>query len=376
MNDGGYYAIKGFAYQFDSTLLGVLDSKQEVAIENTQDWSINTTYVQVKYKEKQNFAKSKIKDAVLSIFADYKNNVFQTSPNFILTAYFKDRKDGEDYSIGADAEYFFGDESTSKLVQDFISCFKVVFCTDYLAQNNNLLGKIESEFKVSKHEAYFYYSLFQSEIIRIIIHEEKDNRKITFDDLKRIQNESSTAIFYSNYQSYLTEQDFSQLIHDKYFSSSQDGTRKVFVIPFSKLPLTNSIKLLKAIEKKYVKAGFTRSPILYFPKADQDDLNKLKNKLIEDDHRYFSDGTFFAGGKVHQKYLVGDDNTKNNTINPKFRFVSDKDLCDWIMKNESGYEIFDFYTEFPAISVEDDDCIRQIPVNDIDMIINMLQKQK
>lgn len=37
-NDGGYYAIKGFLYQFDNAILEIMDNPdKEVGIEHIQD---------------------------------------------------------------------------------------------------------------------------------------------------------------------------------------------------------------------------------------------------------------------------------------------------------------------------------------------------
>ena len=54
MKDGGYYAIKGFDYQIDKTILEVLkqpNGDEEVAIEQIQDINTNSYVIQDKYKE-------------------------------------------------------------------------------------------------------------------------------------------------------------------------------------------------------------------------------------------------------------------------------------------------------------------------------------
>jgi len=54
--NGGYYAIKGFTYQFDKSLLEVLaNQSKQIEIEQIQDIGIEGFYIQVKYKETQYF---------------------------------------------------------------------------------------------------------------------------------------------------------------------------------------------------------------------------------------------------------------------------------------------------------------------------------
>ena len=67
--DGGYYAIKGFAFQIDKAILEILDADDstQVKIEEIQDINSENFVIQVKYKEKARFTPSKIKEPVLQL---------------------------------------------------------------------------------------------------------------------------------------------------------------------------------------------------------------------------------------------------------------------------------------------------------------------
>lgn len=71
MEDGGYYAIKGFDFQVDKTIKEIFDSKraddEKIWIEHIQDLNTDDIVVQVKYKETQDFANSKIRDPLLQL---------------------------------------------------------------------------------------------------------------------------------------------------------------------------------------------------------------------------------------------------------------------------------------------------------------------
>ena len=75
MTDGGYYAIKGFEFQIDKTILEIFNAKDAVPIclEQIQDINSNNFVIQVKYKETQSYTPAKIKEELLSIVVDEKN---------------------------------------------------------------------------------------------------------------------------------------------------------------------------------------------------------------------------------------------------------------------------------------------------------------
>jgi len=75
--DGDYYAIKGFEYQIDKTLLKILNTKEDdrkINIENIQDIDSNDFVMQIKYKETQSYPSNKIKEPVLQLIEEFKNN--------------------------------------------------------------------------------------------------------------------------------------------------------------------------------------------------------------------------------------------------------------------------------------------------------------
>ncbi|MFC1451081.1 hypothetical protein ABXK36_35330, partial [Bacillus cereus] len=64
--DGGYYAIKGFIYQFDITMIEILKNKDmDIFVEFQQDLNYEDYVIQVKHKETQNFSIGKLKNAIL-----------------------------------------------------------------------------------------------------------------------------------------------------------------------------------------------------------------------------------------------------------------------------------------------------------------------
>ena len=55
--DGGYYAIKGFLYQFDVTIQEILvNAEKDVQFEQIQDINYDDYVIQIKHKETQEYS--------------------------------------------------------------------------------------------------------------------------------------------------------------------------------------------------------------------------------------------------------------------------------------------------------------------------------
>jgi hypothetical protein len=86
IEDGGYYALKGFAFQFNKSLLEVLENQEsDVEIEQIQDIGVDNYYIQVKYHETQTYANWKIKKPMVQLLEYSKSD---KSRNFCLYCYF------------------------------------------------------------------------------------------------------------------------------------------------------------------------------------------------------------------------------------------------------------------------------------------------
>ena len=90
--EGGYYAIKGFSYQYIVSLIEMLNCKDEnkvFSFEQFQDFNDNELIYQMKYKETQHFTNSKIKEPTIKLFSEY----LETKKDYVLYVHFPDRTD-------------------------------------------------------------------------------------------------------------------------------------------------------------------------------------------------------------------------------------------------------------------------------------------
>ena len=77
-DDGGYYAIRGFLYQYDKYIWELLNSSSDTSIniENIQDIDSDNYVMQVKYRESINYSPSVIKEPIkklIEVFTKNKN---------------------------------------------------------------------------------------------------------------------------------------------------------------------------------------------------------------------------------------------------------------------------------------------------------------
>jgi len=125
IDEGGYYAIKGFLYQFDKTLIEVITNPQtRGAFENRQYIDYEDNVLQVKHKETQDYTPSKIRKPVEKLLDSFSRD---STKKFCLYRYFRDRKPqnwhltlSELYSIiSANAKKLYSDSIRKQFIAGF-----------------------------------------------------------------------------------------------------------------------------------------------------------------------------------------------------------------------------------------------------------------
>ncbi|MGS0749011.1 hypothetical protein [Halpernia sp. GG3] len=128
--DGGYYAIKGFEYQIDKSILEVLSCSnvdEEIFIEQIQDINTNSFVIQVKYKEASKLVPSRIREPIIQLINEF---IKDSNKYYILYCYFYDLNG---YSDNVDLNFLntiLGIERekyTPKSKNEFLLKFKLIF---------------------------------------------------------------------------------------------------------------------------------------------------------------------------------------------------------------------------------------------------------
>lgn len=364
--DGGYYAIKGFNFQYDFTLLNILSQSNkecEVEIEQFEDYSDENYIIQVKYKEKANFSYSKIKKPVCQLLELYKTD--KRTP--ILYAYFKDREEQEkkltmeelDAIIGdckvKNKQYYFSEE----LKKEFISKFVLVFTSKYQKQFETVIEKITQEIGCEEEEALIYYAIMYKYIEKKVIEnspENKSKRVCNKQELIDLINRNKKIIFYSSYLDYMGKEKYYKLIYKKYFREvNRNFHERFFIIQLQEgyydiNQLKNIVLSIK--EMFYIKHNVYRktkitspAPYILFSGIKKEDLKQLKTELQEEGY-VFRDGFNFENADFFLKNLVERCTPQNNI---EIKFINNFDYFFPVYNSITGItkKIYCLYIDSP-----------------------------
>ncbi len=215
--DGGYYAIKGFAFQIDKAIISVLNDEipvnQPVHIENIQDVNYSDTVIQVKYKETQDFALSKLKAPIIQLIEDFIKN---PTRNYIIYCFFKDKADEINHytlnqselthlltpASGKSKPTIALNDRISEITKScfnssqFINNFRIQFARDYDTQFSQAINLIKRYFSTTDDDiSEIYYSTIAETIKRQVMKSIPSDRSVTRELLLKLINNGKNKIF-------------------------------------------------------------------------------------------------------------------------------------------------------------------------------------
>jgi hypothetical protein len=233
MEDGGYYAIKGFDFQIDKTILALFDTKiptDSVAIEQIQDLNTDAFVLQVKFKETQDFSNAKIREPVVKLIQDFM--VDTLNRNYILYCYFKDKPAssltfnssgidqileislGKSPSKAHQAKYDDIQNIPPSIRTGFSKKFTLQFAESYDSQFSKVMELLSAQnFCRSKQEAIFFYAYIVDYLRKIVTNNTDPAKRICNRKalVSSIEN-NKRALFYSCYAEYETREKFLKFV--------------------------------------------------------------------------------------------------------------------------------------------------------------------
>lgn len=345
--DGGYYAIKGFLYQFDKTLIEILENPDVgVRFEHRQDIDYQDYVIQVKHRETQSYADSKIRGPITQLL-----NLFIEDPGlrFCLYCYFKDRTPAKWALTAQDLDRILGTEhavTTSAVKEAFVRNFYVQFSDDYESQFLSLLGLIETVFSLGNtDQAILYHSLFRSRLLEMSL-EARDARELSMEDLRQFTQCAEKTIFYTAYSHYLDGRAYERLIKREYFTFSHanlDDFERLFIIDCDdSANCVDLEKIICQISRRYFRVGKSPQPFLCLRNLTREKLVSVKRDLA-DQNFVFNDGTCFDGDRFRLDRLVHD-SSADKSVKAK---IIDEDRIVELLSAHRIHEIFQFYLQEP-----------------------------
>jgi hypothetical protein len=186
-NDGGYFAIKGFLYQFDKSLLEIIQNQEkQVEIETIQDISFDVYVLQVKLKEAKDYFDSSIRKPIKQLI-----EIFIKEPNrkLILFCHFRNKNPEEKILNAMELDNILGKDKdlyTQCTKQNFIQNFILQFSENYIQQFDIVIDNISTSFECpDKDLAIIYHSILHSKLMQLAVLPSKSDRRICYQDLKR-----------------------------------------------------------------------------------------------------------------------------------------------------------------------------------------------
>ncbi len=344
--NGGYYAIKGFTYQFDKSLLEILNNQtQDVELEQIQDIGVKDYYIQVKYKETQNYADSKIKPAVLQLLKCF---IRDRNKKFKLYCYFKDKssqvttltEDQLNQIMGSDSDQYTQDDKKA-----FIENFTLEFSSNFEKQFSGLVKLIKACFQLkTEEEATTYHAIFKANLFDIAIRKNPKQRTINYKKLKGVVNSSEKIIFDIAYCKYLKTERYLKYVKKEYFTFKKvniPNKQRLFIIETdNSVKDGDAIQVITNIKNRYFKKDASPAPYICLFGIDSEKIADLKQKLW-DKGLIFSDGTHFDRDKFRMSDLIAD--THNNNGGITFKLLS-LDQLPAFLKKKRPDETFVFLT--------------------------------
>jgi hypothetical protein len=343
-SDGGHHAIRGFAFQFDATMLEAwADPETVIGIEGDQDIDVEDFYIQVKLRS-QTFSLSRITKAVKQLIDQFSGN---TDRRYRLYCYFKDQEPGMvlqfddeqlDHVLGM-AGRTYSDE-TKKL---FIDRFEIKFAPDFEAQFSAVLEQLISRHSLrTVEEAVAYHAVLYQHLTTLVLSKCPGSRTTSASQLDTAVRCAERAIFQGGYQNHLGKQKYAALLRSQIVSAKSVNMvwrqRLVIVEAGSECHTQDIVDLAAGVSGRFYVRNNSPQPFLLLRGVA--DLCGFKRALW-DAKVMFTDGTHFDGDRFRIEDLTG--STSQSIC---LRLVDESKLSE-LMRAVNLQDIYEFYSTRP-----------------------------
>jgi len=334
--DGGYYAIKGFEYQIDKSLIEILSTVNEddyVSIEHIQDIDSEVFVTQVKYKETAKFVPSSIKKPIVQLFEEFKLN---TSKSYILYCHFNDLN-GYDKNITIDK--ILGSDKNKYSDADkkaFRKKLTIDFSSDFQTQFEGVIDKlVQLDLATSKEHAIITYGNLVDYIRKKIIDNPPGNeadRKCSRKEISDLIKSNKRIVFNSALIEYNGRKKYLSYIKEQVAPLNKKRNNALIFGAVRKSTTLNLVDLISGfISKYFYRATYDIKPLIII--VQEEDLGEIKKHLIEQGILFndgyesigFNEQVFFSKPIINKKTSGNGRATQSlDKISFKVRLISIK----------------------------------------------------
>ena len=369
-DDGGYHAIRGFAFQFDATILEILaDPGSTIEVEGAQDIGIEDFHIQVKLRS-QNFSFSRVAKAIKQLIAQFSGN---TDRRYRLYCYFPDREPGTvleleteqlDEILGTEACLY--TDETKKL---FVDRFEIRFAPDFTTQFSAVLEQLKNRHRLTTdEETVACHAIINQLLTTLVLSKAAGTRTITAAQLDAAVRDARRAIFQGGYQDHLGRQRYIKLLRTQI-----PGSKSVNVTRRERLVIAelgtgcnvhDVIDLALAVSNRFYIPENSPQPFLLL-RSINGDIPNLKQDLWE--AVKFTDGTNFDGDRFRIADL-----TARPSKDKRIKLIDEARLTD-LLAAMRLHEVYEFYSTRPVLEPFEGSRLCRMAVNSISDAVKVME---
>lgn len=290
-NRSAHYTIEGYYYQFDFSILSILNS-DEITVEGIEDVDLKGERVQVKYHSTQKYTPSKIKKPLLEFLKHYQKK--QNGNRYKLYAHFSDVSSYKPLDFDAIVKII-GSKEKSRLtlndrqIQKFLdSNFEYIQAEDIQKQREKVYTTIEKTLNASRKEVEdYYYPRALHTIIELSIKRTKSARTISHTDF--ILEIDRKAVLFSHWLSMLKGEEsyikYTRMELSRYGALQQEKNKCFFIghdIIKIKRPIDIAVFCKRLIDIHYClgKSLYNAIPPWFVLDLKADAIARIRSELL------------------------------------------------------------------------------------------------
>lgn len=354
--DGGYYAIKGFEYQIDKTILELLKTQNDqeyIGLEKIQDIDSDNWVMQVKYKETAIFTPAIIREPIIQLIKEYESF---SNKKYYLYCYFDDLNGYELYFQKMKLDDLNTilrnkkEEFPASTKRGFLDNFKLENAPEFHKQFKEVIIRLrELEFCKDENESVIYYGIIADHLRKIVINNNDiDKRICNRHDIIDLLRNARKTVFDSAFREYKGKIEYFKYIKKEYFTFYNINPWERFIIidSFGTENISEVKEIVLKIKEKFYKPLASSqpksgAPYIFFHNISSEKLKRLKTELLDEEY-IFKDGYDFKNAEFSIKTIT-EKSTKENKICLKF-IDSKENLISVLNRNlDCTKEIYQFF---------------------------------
>ncbi|MFI5796751.1 hypothetical protein [Streptomyces sp. NPDC051677] len=304
-SDGGHHAIKGFAFQFDASLLQVLTNPGvAVEIEGAQDIGVHTFHIQVKHRSVP-YSLSRIAPAVQQMVHQFSAD---NTARFALYGHFPDRTPGGTLRLSREelesALGEFSKDYSNDIKEWFTKSFEVIFAPDFVSQFSTVINHLKRALRArNEAEAFCWHAVIHGYLRDVILKRPPGERRITLRDLRDLVHQARAAVFEASYAQICGHEKYLRLLREQYKSATAHVPPRERLLIIECDDQTHPLDLVDVVvclRRRYF-AGESPAPYVSF--RGPVELISLKHALWQQ-REHFHDGFDYGGADFSVQSLV------------------------------------------------------------------------